>query len=192
MNPPVVVKSGDMEYEDKTIVKTDGQSITTDDGWSFLVPESSPITPRAGMMARLYGRGIGYPVRGLDLDGVEVFYRTPEQQQQHVEHERLEREQAQNPPSHKWLQTMGDAEDECQSVAAEPMDNPTAILLERVEQQAVRISELEREVEHLRGIAERMSTATRENLLRLMARAAVNCGQHYGCWLASDMLGDDL
>lgn len=32
------------------------------------------------MLARFYGRGIGATVRGLFLDGVKVFYRSPEEQ----------------------------------------------------------------------------------------------------------------
>lgn len=53
-----------------------GWQITGEDGWSFFVPSTSPITPLVGSSARFYGQGIGYRVRGLTLDGVTVFYRT--------------------------------------------------------------------------------------------------------------------
>jgi hypothetical protein len=46
----------------------------------FLCVEKSKFTapPRPGQMARYYGRGFGYPVRGLDVDGVEIYYETEE------------------------------------------------------------------------------------------------------------------
>jgi hypothetical protein len=56
--------------------KEGGWSIERDDGFSFFVPKDSPVAPAVGMTARFYGRGIGYAVRGLYLDGREVFYRT--------------------------------------------------------------------------------------------------------------------
>lgn len=59
-------------------------SITDSEGWSFFVPKESPVEPRVGMLARFYGRGLGFTVRGLTLDGVEVFYRTAAQQEEHA------------------------------------------------------------------------------------------------------------
>jgi hypothetical protein len=53
-----------------------GWAIERADGWSFFVPEESPVEPKVGMVARFYGRGIGATVRGLFLDGSQVFYRT--------------------------------------------------------------------------------------------------------------------
>lgn len=55
---------------------------TREDGWSFQV-ENPPIIPEAGMTARFYGRGIGYNVRGLFINGVECFYRTEAQEENH-------------------------------------------------------------------------------------------------------------
>ena len=60
-----------------------GWSFTGEDGWSFYFANPSPIEPRAGMVARFYGKGIGYPVRGLFLGGVKVFYRTAAEDEQH-------------------------------------------------------------------------------------------------------------
>ena len=57
-----------------------GWAITSDDGWTFGVPKESPIVPTVGMNATFYGDGIGYTVRGLDLNGIEVFYLTEEEQ----------------------------------------------------------------------------------------------------------------
>lgn len=71
----------DKDYEDVTIelVSDEGDSgwsIKRSDGWSFFVDRNSPIEPKVGMKARFYGKGIGARVRGLELDGVRVFYRT--------------------------------------------------------------------------------------------------------------------
>lgn len=41
--------------------------------------------PKEGMTARFYGKGIGFNVRGLFLNGNEVFYRTEEQEREHCE-----------------------------------------------------------------------------------------------------------
>lgn len=74
----------DEQFEETAIAKAEpfglgGWSIQRADGWSFFVPGTSPVEPTVGMSARFYGRGIGSTVRGLFLDGKEVFYRTEEQ-----------------------------------------------------------------------------------------------------------------
>ena len=77
----------DEQFEETTIAKAeksgDGWSIQRADGWSFFVPATSPVEPAINMVARFYGRGIGSTVRGLFLDGKEVFYRTEEQDSEH-------------------------------------------------------------------------------------------------------------
>lgn len=79
----------DKQFEDTTIKSVekngDGWLITRAEGWGFCVPGSSPIEPAVGMKARFYGRGIGSTVRGLFLDGVEVFYRTEAEDNEHSE-----------------------------------------------------------------------------------------------------------
>lgn len=86
--------TNDQDFEDVTVAsvraeeKSGGWSIGRSDGWSFFVPKDSPVAPAVGMAARFYGRGIGFTVRGLFLDGREVFYRT---QAEHERHEREER-----------------------------------------------------------------------------------------------------
>jgi len=64
-----------------------GWVITRDDGWSFCVPESSPIEPKVGMIARFYPRVHG-SVRGLFIGGRCVFYRTLDE---HTAHELTQR-----------------------------------------------------------------------------------------------------
>lgn len=78
----------DEQYEEVLVAEVTpegdgkGWSIKRDDGWSFFVPPESPVEPVVGMKARFYGKGIGYTVRGLFLNGQKVFYRTPEEQEE--------------------------------------------------------------------------------------------------------------
>jgi hypothetical protein len=77
----------DNQYEEATIKKVskenEGWSIERSDGWSFYVPADSPIEPKEGMTVRFYGKGIGYTVRGLYIDGQAVFYRSEEEDKAH-------------------------------------------------------------------------------------------------------------
>lgn len=79
--------SEDNNYEESEIVgvsiNDSGWTIERADGFSFFVPGDSPITPLEGMTARFYGRGIGSTVRGLFLDGIEVFYRNEKEEKIH-------------------------------------------------------------------------------------------------------------
>lgn len=71
----------DADYQDQKIERVEAGG---DAGWQlhydgcmcFWVDAPSPVTPVAGMVARLYGKGLGYRVRGLLLDGECVYYRT--------------------------------------------------------------------------------------------------------------------
>lgn len=73
----------DDQWEEIKITKVreseNGWEIKREDGWEFSISRPSPITPEAGMTARFYGKGIGYPFRGVALDGTIVFYRTAEE-----------------------------------------------------------------------------------------------------------------
>lgn len=79
------------QYEEVTIESVEpdssgGWTVKRSDGWSFWVQADSPIEPKPGMRARFYGKGIGFTVRGLTLDGVTVFYRTAaEEEARHQE-----------------------------------------------------------------------------------------------------------
>jgi hypothetical protein len=91
--------NADTQFRDCTVTASTkesdgGYSITCEDGWTFLVPADTPIAPRAGMTARFYGPGIGSPVRGLFIDGVKVFYRTPAEQEEHHDIETFGRDAA--------------------------------------------------------------------------------------------------
>lgn len=64
-------------------------------------------------------------------------------------------------------------------------------LLARIEAQAVEIARLKKENEDHKYMVNSMPERIRRNLLAQMARGAVNCGQHSGCWLASCYLEQD-
>jgi len=77
----------DLQFEVATIKKVNavgnGWEITKHDGWGFFIPSSSPVIPEEGMEIRFYGRGIGFVVRGVFLDGKKVFYRTEAEDKEH-------------------------------------------------------------------------------------------------------------
>jgi hypothetical protein len=66
------------QYEEVRLEKVrrlaKGWEVQRSDGWWFYVPAEYGVEPRAGMLARVYSNGIGFPIRGLDLDGQRVFY----------------------------------------------------------------------------------------------------------------------
>lgn len=70
----------DEQFEETSVAKVrdegNGWSIQRADGLSFFVKAPSPVEPKEGMTARFYGKGVGFAVRGLFLDGHKVFYRT--------------------------------------------------------------------------------------------------------------------
>jgi hypothetical protein len=81
--------ANDKEFEDKIIEKVekfkDGDYAITCDGWTLGCGEGCPIMPEIGQTARHYGRGIGYPVRGLFINGVKVWYRTDAEDKEYRE-----------------------------------------------------------------------------------------------------------
>lgn len=77
----------DTQFEETTISEVrkydDGAwEIKRADGWLFQVPADSPVVPEVGMVARFYGKGIGSTVRGLELDGQRIWYRTEAEQRE--------------------------------------------------------------------------------------------------------------
>lgn len=70
----------DEQFEETTIESVEahkggGWSIGMGTGFHISVPADSPIEPKEGMVVRLYGKGIGFAVRGMFLDGQKVYYR---------------------------------------------------------------------------------------------------------------------
>lgn len=82
----------DNQFEDYTIEKVEGNK---EEGWvlhfkegsCFFCPKDSPIEPGPGMTAKLYAKGFGYVVRGLEINGTTVFYRTEEEDRKKHEEE---------------------------------------------------------------------------------------------------------
>lgn len=76
----------DTAYEETTIVEVDRHddtySIKRADGWSISFKAVEGVPVEVGMKARFYGRGIGYAVRGITVNGLTLFYRTEEEEQQ--------------------------------------------------------------------------------------------------------------
>lgn len=95
----------DTEYETvrfKSVTeRDDGYEVLRDDGWSFYLAkqyDDAPhgVVPKAGDIARFYGRGIGSSVRGVTVwDGAEwrtVYYRTEQEERDKFAAEQLVRD----------------------------------------------------------------------------------------------------
>lgn len=78
----------DNQYKDCVIEKVvdaeDSCEIHLCRGGVFIFKKDSipGFIPKADDVARLYGKGLGYPVRGLFINGRKSFYKTEEQQQE--------------------------------------------------------------------------------------------------------------
>lgn len=80
----------DKEYHEITIKGVrdagDDWAITRDDGFSLLVPKTNDLKyykPRTGDVMRSYGKGVGYPVRGITINGRLGFYRNPREDREY-------------------------------------------------------------------------------------------------------------
>ena len=82
----------DDAYEECVCDSIDGGSIKRSDGWSFFIDPAWPAQPRVGSRLRFYGRGIGYTVRGLYIDGQRAFYRTEAEQGEKDRQDQLDRD----------------------------------------------------------------------------------------------------
>lgn len=80
----------DRQYETNQVTEVTGDA---ERGWtlhfgsmclgcSAMSDEGEPVVPAVGMTARMYGRGFGYPVRGLYLNEQRVYYRTEAEEEQ--------------------------------------------------------------------------------------------------------------
>lgn len=79
----------DDQFEDKVIEKAerqkDGTVAITCSGWTLWCGKDWKTMPTPGQTARQYGKGIGFPVRGLFIDGEQVWYRTEAEEREHHE-----------------------------------------------------------------------------------------------------------
>ena len=71
----------DLEFREAVVTEVGNNSITGEIG-TLGISENTPIKPKVGMVARYYGKGFGFSVRGLFVDGVEFWYRTKEEEDQ--------------------------------------------------------------------------------------------------------------
>lgn len=72
----------DSEFYENVLEKVEDE----DDNWAITVrgattwiPKIEGFEPKAGMNIRIYGRGFGYPVRGVFIDGHQFKYMTIQQ-----------------------------------------------------------------------------------------------------------------
>jgi hypothetical protein len=84
----VEIPESDVEFDEAPIdaVKKDGDYYAIGrDGWTLGIKDPG-FEPKIGQIARYYGRGIGYPVRGVTINGRVCYYRTPEEEE--AEHQK--------------------------------------------------------------------------------------------------------
>lgn len=83
-------KGQDEQYEDYLVIRvlptSRGWIITLDPMWSVAIPRG-PVEPKEGDLARLYGLGVGFRVRGVDIkpageDWQEMYYRSAAEESQ--------------------------------------------------------------------------------------------------------------
>jgi len=76
-------KKTDNEYKEYALINAkdskDGWDLETDSGWHLFVNKIDNHVPKPGHVVRFYGKGIGFAVRGIDIDNVNYYYLTPDQ-----------------------------------------------------------------------------------------------------------------
>ena len=92
----------DNQFEESVVDKIGGSKdtdwwISSKEGTLSLLENNNCIEPVVGMSVRYYGKGMGYPVRGVFLDGKEVYYRTEE------EHEKKSKIDTYGADAKDWL-----------------------------------------------------------------------------------------
>jgi hypothetical protein len=78
------IKKTDNEFYDHILKKVseydkDSWELTVDSGSMICCIKNGNFIPKTGMAARFYGKGFGYPVRGIEINGHIMYYRTPKQ-----------------------------------------------------------------------------------------------------------------
>lgn len=81
-----ITKATDTQFEEFTITSVERQDscwvISTELGsiGVFDNDNAAGVEPKVGDIARFYGKGFGYTVRGIDINGQTVRYQTPEEE----------------------------------------------------------------------------------------------------------------
>lgn len=98
------------KYEDHRVEKVsefdDCWCMSFYDGFSFRAPKDAGVEPHVDSRVRLYGNGLGYAIRGLDIDGVEVFYHTEDEYRAKSLKEQQDRDAAQKASADEKRQEM--------------------------------------------------------------------------------------
>ena len=81
------IKKTDNEFYDNILKKVteydeDSWKLTVGDGAMISCIKNGSFIPKAGMTVRFYGKGFGYTVRGIEIDGHIMYYRTPAQEEE--------------------------------------------------------------------------------------------------------------
>lgn len=76
----------DRDYREAPIESVDTNGIGSG-GWWLGLPADCPVKPVAGQIARFYPKGLGYPIRGLFIDGVRIWYRTDAEDKEYRENQ---------------------------------------------------------------------------------------------------------
>jgi hypothetical protein len=84
-----------ISFVEKVEPGADGWCITADSGWSIFVTSSQcAVEPQLGEPMVLFGRGIGYPVRGIVIGNRVYRYESAPEYEARMNIERLERARA--------------------------------------------------------------------------------------------------
>jgi len=78
------IKKTDNEFYDHALEKVsdydkDSWELTINRGSMICCVKRGGFVPMPGMTTRFYGKGFGYPVRGIEIEGHIMYYRTPAQ-----------------------------------------------------------------------------------------------------------------
>ena len=84
-------KKKDREYRIFTINKVEDHdkeiSLKFDNFYCLDIQRSRGFVPKAGMTLKIYGRGVGFPVRGIEVNNHIYKYLTPKQHEMEEQHE---------------------------------------------------------------------------------------------------------
>jgi hypothetical protein len=97
-----VPKANDTEYQEGQIASVEwreedemkGYITKMNGGLTIFVPDKG-IEPKPGMIVRMYGKGVGFPIRGLDVDGKEIYYNTAAEYEAEMQKKAKERKEQQ-------------------------------------------------------------------------------------------------
>ena len=80
------IKENDFQFQTYQLdeVKDDGDDwcLRVDGSALLTCPKIKGFVPVAGMIAKFYGKGFGYTVRGVEINGNIMYYRTPEEEEE--------------------------------------------------------------------------------------------------------------